>query len=206
MKAAEADRAARHEVIDEQGRRLGEVEAERNNLRAEAAALRSQLEAAEADRAARLEVIHEQGRQLGEAEAEREQLARGGGHAAESIGGGGGRSRGAARSHPRAGATARRSQVERNALRVQVEVVEAGRLAHKQQLAEHERRLEESEAERRDLRAEVQVQLEQIQILLAQLRALQRSLQAASDASVPGAAKAGRWKFMEHPVDASAGE
>lgn len=70
----EADRAARLEVIQEQGRRLGEMEAERNNLRSELADLRQLFEAAEADRAARLDVMQEQGRRLGELEAERNDL------------------------------------------------------------------------------------------------------------------------------------
>jgi 2-polyprenyl-3-methyl-5-hydroxy-6-metoxy-1,4-benzoquinol methylase len=61
---AEADRAARLQALDEQGRRLGEAEAERNNLGAEVKALREHLEAAEADRAARLEIVHEQGAEL----------------------------------------------------------------------------------------------------------------------------------------------
>jgi 2-polyprenyl-3-methyl-5-hydroxy-6-metoxy-1,4-benzoquinol methylase len=64
---AEQDRAARLQVIEAQGRLLGEVEAERNRLRGE-------LEVVEADRAARLEVIEAQGRLLGEVEAERNKL------------------------------------------------------------------------------------------------------------------------------------
>ncbi len=71
---AEEDRARRLVVIDEQGRRLGEVEAERNNLWAKANTQQEQLAAAEADRAARLTVIEEQGRRLGEVEAERHSL------------------------------------------------------------------------------------------------------------------------------------
>ena len=71
---AEEDRARRLVVIDEQGRRLGEVEAERNNLWAKANTQQEQLAAAEADRAARLTVIEEQGRRLGEVEAERNSL------------------------------------------------------------------------------------------------------------------------------------
>jgi chromosome segregation ATPase len=62
-------------VIDEQDRRLGAVEAERNNLAAEAVALRGQLEATEADRSERLGMIEEQGRRLGEVEKERYDLA-----------------------------------------------------------------------------------------------------------------------------------
>ena len=69
-----ADSAARLEVIEEQGRRLGEVEAERNNLQAELGELRRHFESVEADSAARLEVIEEQGRRLGEVEAERNNL------------------------------------------------------------------------------------------------------------------------------------
>ena len=68
--AVDADRAARLSVIQEQGRRLGEVEAERNILRAEVEALREHREVIEADRAARLEVIEAQGRQLSHVQAE----------------------------------------------------------------------------------------------------------------------------------------
>jgi SAM-dependent methyltransferase len=72
--ACEADRAARLEVIGQQGRRLGELEAERNGLRAELDDLRSHFEACELDRAARLEVIEQQGRELGHLAAERDAL------------------------------------------------------------------------------------------------------------------------------------
>ena len=71
---ADADRSRRLLVIEEQGRRLGMVEAERNNLQAEVTVRRQQMEAIEADRAARLGVIGEQGRQLGAVEAERNNL------------------------------------------------------------------------------------------------------------------------------------
>ena len=71
---SEADRAARLETIQEQGRRLGELEGERNDLRAQVDELHPRLGAAEADRASRLEAIHEQGRRLGELEAERNDL------------------------------------------------------------------------------------------------------------------------------------
>jgi len=72
--SAQADRAARLQVIEEQGRRLGEVEVERNNLVAELGDLRQHFNAVEADRAARLEVIEDQGRRLGEVEAERDKI------------------------------------------------------------------------------------------------------------------------------------
>ncbi len=71
---SERDRAERLAVIERQGRRLGDVESERNILRAERDALRHELGAIEADRAARLRVIEAQGRQLGEVEAERNNL------------------------------------------------------------------------------------------------------------------------------------
>jgi uncharacterized protein (DUF3084 family) len=71
---AEEDRARRLLVIEEQGRRLGEIEAERNILLAEVATRRQQMEVIEADRAARLAVIEEQGRRLGEIEADRNAL------------------------------------------------------------------------------------------------------------------------------------
>lgn len=63
---SEADRAARLIVMQEQGERLGQLEADRNSLQAQLADLRLQFETVEADRAARLEVIHQQGHQLSE--------------------------------------------------------------------------------------------------------------------------------------------
>ena len=71
---AEEDRSQRLVVIEEQGRRLGHVEAERNNLQADVATRRQQMEALEVDRAARMAVIEEQGRRLGHVEAERNNL------------------------------------------------------------------------------------------------------------------------------------
>lgn len=68
---SEADRAARLDAIASQGRRLGSVEAERNDLRADADTLRAELARSEADRAARLAVIQAQGGQLGAMEGER---------------------------------------------------------------------------------------------------------------------------------------
>jgi hypothetical protein len=70
----DADRAARLEVIHEQGARVGELEAERSNLKAQLDSLGQSLAFAEADRAARLEVIHQQGARAGELEAERNNL------------------------------------------------------------------------------------------------------------------------------------
>ncbi len=57
----DADRAARLEVIHQQGARVGELEAERNNLKAQLDSLSQSFAFAEADRAARLEVIHAAG-------------------------------------------------------------------------------------------------------------------------------------------------
>ena len=71
---SEEDRARRLTVITEQGKRIGEVEAERNTLGAEVTALRAHADFLEADRAARLRVIEEQGQQLGKLEAERNTL------------------------------------------------------------------------------------------------------------------------------------
>jgi len=71
---AESDRAARLCVIEEQGRRLGNLEAERNSLHAELQGLQQHLAAAEKDRGARLAVIEEQGLRLGNLEAERNNL------------------------------------------------------------------------------------------------------------------------------------
>jgi SAM-dependent methyltransferase len=61
---AEEDRAARLGVIQAQGQSLGEIEGERNRLKAELEDLRGHFERAEADREARLHVIQNQGRQL----------------------------------------------------------------------------------------------------------------------------------------------
>ncbi|MGD0048489.1 MAG: class I SAM-dependent methyltransferase, partial [Bryobacteraceae bacterium] len=61
----EADRAARLVAIEEQGRRLDAIEAERNRLVAELRDLRQHFEASESDRAARLVAIEEQGQRLG---------------------------------------------------------------------------------------------------------------------------------------------
>jgi 2-polyprenyl-3-methyl-5-hydroxy-6-metoxy-1,4-benzoquinol methylase len=70
----DADRAARLEVIHAQGARLGELEAERNNLKAQFDSLSQSYAFAEADRTRRLEVIHEQGAHVGELEAEQNNL------------------------------------------------------------------------------------------------------------------------------------
>jgi SAM-dependent methyltransferase len=72
--AVDADRAARLSVIEDQGRRLGEAEAERNILLAEVQALREHREIIEADRAARHGVIEAQGRQLSEKEQQLSEL------------------------------------------------------------------------------------------------------------------------------------
>jgi hypothetical protein len=55
LQISEADRAARMEVIEAQGKLQGEIEAERNDARAELNDLRQQLESVELDRAARLD-------------------------------------------------------------------------------------------------------------------------------------------------------
>jgi len=73
IEVAEADRAARLEVIEAQGQQLGRIP----QLEAEKDELVAQIEANEADRAARLEVIEAQGQQLGripQLEAEKDQL------------------------------------------------------------------------------------------------------------------------------------
>ncbi len=71
LKSIEADRAARLVIIEEQGKMLGEVEAERNNLKARLAEKIDQLSAVERDSAARLAVIEKQGKFIGELEGER---------------------------------------------------------------------------------------------------------------------------------------
>jgi SAM-dependent methyltransferase len=71
---AERDRAARLDVIEAQGARLGELEGARNRLAAEVEALAGHLAIADADRTSRLRIIEEQGTRLGEVEGERNRL------------------------------------------------------------------------------------------------------------------------------------
>lgn len=74
VEASEADRALRLQIIERQGGELGQLAAERNELRQKAADLESHLARAEEDRARRLEVIERQGRELGELAAQRNEL------------------------------------------------------------------------------------------------------------------------------------
>ena len=60
LQAAEVDRAARLELIEQQGRELGKI----GQLEADIAYLKEMLGMAEADRAARLEVIERQGQEM----------------------------------------------------------------------------------------------------------------------------------------------
>ena len=119
----DADRAARLRVIEAQGRHLGEVEGERDLLRAEASAQRQTLQALEADRAARLSVIEAQGQRLGEVEGERNVL-----------------------------------RAEVGALRAALEPLEADRAARLSVIEAQGRRLGEVEAERNLLRAQASAQ------------------------------------------------
>lgn len=75
LAAAEEDRAARLGVIEEQGRRLGEVEGERNTLAMVVEQARGRQEQATADLSARLQMIHAQAQRLGEVDGERNKLA-----------------------------------------------------------------------------------------------------------------------------------
>jgi glycosyltransferase involved in cell wall biosynthesis/2-polyprenyl-3-methyl-5-hydroxy-6-metoxy-1,4-benzoquinol methylase len=68
LSGSEVDRAARLRVIQEQSRKIEEVGAERNTLRAEGMELRRRLDDADMDRAQRLRVIEEQGRKIEEIE------------------------------------------------------------------------------------------------------------------------------------------
>ncbi len=74
LEESEADRVARLAVVEEQGQKLGERDAERNNLRFQLDNLGQQFETSESDRAVRLAVIEEQGLKLGELEGERNNL------------------------------------------------------------------------------------------------------------------------------------
>jgi len=187
---AEADRMARLEVIETQGRQLGEVEAERNNLRAEVTAVSGHLVVLEADRAARLEVIEAQGRQLGEVEAERNNLR------AEVT---------AVRGHLEmieADRAARLEVIETQGW--QLGTVEAERNNLRAEVTAVRGQLGEVEAERNNLRAEVQVQIEQIQVLMGQLRRLQRTYRAIQSSRVYRVLRGlGRWKFIEWIADES---
>ena len=69
--ASEHDREARLRIIEEQGRRIGELEHRRSEITGELDGLREAFVHSEADREARLRVIEEQGRALGEAERAR---------------------------------------------------------------------------------------------------------------------------------------
>lgn len=68
--ATEKDRAARFEIIQEQGAKLGEIQAELNVRRTELDELRTHFTASEADRAARLDVILQQGQRITALESE----------------------------------------------------------------------------------------------------------------------------------------
>ncbi|MGH7332120.1 MAG: methyltransferase domain-containing protein [Candidatus Rokuibacteriota bacterium] len=144
---AEEDRARRLTVITEQGTRIGEVEAERSNLRAEVTALHAHVDFLEADRAARLRLIEEQGRQLGEMEAER--------------------------SHLRAEVTTLRAHADfldaDQAARLRV-VEEQGR-----QLGKLEAELKEMEAEVEAQHQQIQVVMEQLRTLQHLMTAVQRT-------------------------------
>lgn len=75
FEASEHDREARLRIIEEQGRRIGELEHRRSEITGDLDGLREAFEHSEADREARLRVIEEQGRALGEAEQVRAALA-----------------------------------------------------------------------------------------------------------------------------------
>lgn len=124
---AEADRAARLAALEAQGRALGEAEAERSEARAEAAALRSELQkleqqvtAIETDREARLHVIQAQGDEIGKLQAQRNDL-----------------------------------RAELDALYGQNELIEADRAARLEVIEGQARQLGELEAERNTLQSEV---------------------------------------------------
>ncbi len=208
---AEADRAARLAVIEAQGRRLGEVEGERNRLRAGVNALRGQLAAAEADRATRLEAIEAQGRRLGEVEGERNRLraeVRAVGKQLEVV-----EADRAARLEviEAQGRRLGEAEAEGNSLRAeltavhgQLEVAEADRAARLEVIEAQGRKLGEVEVERNNLRAEVQVQIEQIQVLMGQLRRLQRTFRAIQSSRMYRVLRGlGRWKFIEWIADES---
>ena len=176
---SEADRAARLEALEAQGRRLGEAEAERNELRAEVRALHPQLERSQADGAARLEVIETQGRRQGEVEAERNHLR------AEIR---------ALREHLERSEADRAARLEvidaqgrrlgeveaeRNELRAEVSAVrehlergETDRAARREVIDMQGTRLAESDTQRNALVAEVASQHHQIQLAITHLRNL----------------------------------
>jgi SAM-dependent methyltransferase len=209
---SEEDRARRLTVITEQGKRIGEVEAERNNLQAELTVLHTHAAFLEADRTARLRIIEEQGRQLGEVEAERNNLQ------AEVT---------ALHTHAaflEADRTARlriieeqgrqlgKVEAERNNLRTEVtrlrahtDVLEADRAARLQVIEEQGRRLGTLEAELKErevtlkeMQAEVDAQHGQLQVVMEQLRTLQNLMSAVQDTRVYRLLRRlGRWRFLE---------
>jgi 2-polyprenyl-3-methyl-5-hydroxy-6-metoxy-1,4-benzoquinol methylase len=183
---SEKDRARRLQVIEEQGGRLGEIEAERNDLRVEVSARREQSERLEADRAARLQLLEEQGARLGELEAEGNNL--------------------------RAEIAARREQREvleaDRAARLRVIEEQGRRLG---ELEAERKRLEAAlsmaAAESRDLLAEVRAQQEQIDVVVAQLRTVQQLVHDVQGTRVyRWLRRLGRWRFVEGvSVDSPAG-
>jgi hypothetical protein len=74
LAACEADRAARLGIIQQQGRQIGELQGQCNDVQAQLRDMQQQFAHAEADRADRLKVIEDQGRRLGEIQGQRNDL------------------------------------------------------------------------------------------------------------------------------------
>ena len=146
LAAAEVDRSARLSVIHDQGRRLGELDGERNTLSCELAAVAKLLRASETDRADRLDVIEAQGRQLAALARERDVLERERAAIAERL------------RAAEADCAVRLEMIE--AERRQLRELEAERLRQDQQLSETENRLSA-------LRDQHSSQTEQLQRLIA---------------------------------------
>jgi 2-polyprenyl-3-methyl-5-hydroxy-6-metoxy-1,4-benzoquinol methylase len=192
---AEDDRARRLAVIEAQGGQLGEVEAERNNLHGEVAALRAHVGEVEADREARLHLLEQQGSRVGELEAERGNLL------AEVAAW---REEGARLEADR---TARLLVIEEQGARVG-ELEARWRSAQAELASQRERleaalqesreRLEAALQESRELAAEVGAQQEQLDILAAHLRMVQGFVRAIQGARVyRWMRRLGRWRFAD---------
>jgi SAM-dependent methyltransferase len=188
---AEADRARRLAVIEEQGGKLGEIEADRCALRGQVTALQACVDEIELDRAARLRLLEQQGSRLGELDAERNNL----------------RAEVAARREQaeilEADRAARLRIIEEQGARLgELEEQQRGLHAEREQLErtldESRQQLQLARRESRELLAEVGAQREQLDVLAAHLRTMQEFARAIQGTRVyRWLRQLGRWRFAE---------
>jgi SAM-dependent methyltransferase len=193
----DADRAARLEVIHQQGARVGELEAERNNLKAQLDSLSQGLALAEADRAARLEAILEQGARVGELEAERNNLKAQLDSLSQSL---------AFAEGDRAARLEVIQEQGRSFAELQTQYEDfRGKLAEQQSLnQEVNTQLSESEEQRSALALVAAARAAQIQRILAQLRILQELLQRIRHSRAYRLLRYfGRWRWVDDVLDKS---